>query len=243
MPLAEYWVGRYQYKTGEHHFDVYGTTVRRAMQSGQMTAVIMRINRFEHIPVLDEMVRTPRGGVHSTVSTNIPKLHESLGPVLKWVQDEGLKWRIGFDVIGGVYRDIYSEWADFIVYWEPQLKCGLNLMDFWLRTCTVKCLDDGLYAQWYSTTRRAMESGQKYAILCTLFAGTDFVFEDTGIQSVDVRILSSFDLTVTKGDLHLTTNKFESVFKFAVDNGLQWFVVLDYEHQDWAYLAVSAEIR
>lgn len=140
MRLADFWVERYQYKTGELHFDVYGQTVRRAMEAGQMVAVIMRINRHEHIPVLEEMTRTPRGGVYSSVATNVPKLHESLGPLVKWVEDEGLKWRIGFDVVGGVFRDIYSDWADFIVYWEPRLECGQNLMDFWLRHCTVKCL-------------------------------------------------------------------------------------------------------
>lgn len=88
-----------------------------------------------------------------------------------------------------------------------------------------------------------MLCGQKYAILCTLYAGVDFEFHPSEFQATSNKLLSSFDLTRVKGDVDIESGKFASLFEWTRTQGLEWFVILDHANQNWAYLAVSIEIR
>jgi hypothetical protein len=225
LQLAEYWHKHYEH-TNFSDYREYGKTIRRAMDAGQRSAVILRISCTIYVlRESSEPIKTPRGTVYHMEDK--PVLSTELDPLIDWIErQQGLQWKLGLDVLSDVLHPIMSNYADFVVYWQPIYPMSSTLKDYWL-------LNRGSR---YDIVHRAMECGQKYAIIETLYAVKDYDFDTSGYADGTVR--SYRDLSNVKGTFSLKIHN-QHLCKWVEEQGLKWFVMLDdsIDH-GWGYFTV-----
>lgn len=244
--LSEYWNKYHQFRIGDRIDRVgIGKTIRKAMDAGQQSAVVLRIFRKECILAdMESMITTPRGGMYSKHVLNTPKLHQDLMPLLEFLKEQGLEWKIGSNVVGmSAFTSMHSPFADFIVYWQPSLEPSPQgtLLSYWLTSCTIKWPDATLSQKWYTTCQRAMQAGQKHAILCTLYHETDFKYTHHGFENTSIR--EALSLQPLSGDIEFCSNAFEPLLQWIQEQKLQWCILLEATNKfEWAYLTAIWEM-
>lgn len=238
--LSSYWKQMHEFKKGDSlNFQQIGKTIRRAMDCGASECTVLRFVKSDFVP--NSAIATPRGGIHGNVPRNTPQLDETLGPLIQWIQREGLLYRITVPVASNVWTPVYHQYADFKVYWEPRLDVqGGKLMDYWINQKTVKCIDDSFHYNWYQMVQRAMDCGQSYAILMTLYASSDFACEVSEFEDPTVRVRNS--LAPARVSIELIPGKFEGIVEWLHGHGLNRFIIISDEKQpEWGYLCASWE--
>lgn len=236
--LSNYYQQLHQFKKGDvFNFQRVGTIIRRAMDCGQVECIILRFLKSDFVP--NNAITTPRGAIHGNVTQNTPQLDESLGPLIQWLSKEGLFYRITVPVASNVWQPVYHQYADFRVYWEPRLNVqGGKLIEYWINQKTVKCTDNSFHENWYKMVQRAMDCGQTYAVLMSLFAKSDFSYEPCEFEDPCIR--SQRSLAPVKAQVILEPVKFDAVLQWIHEQGLSQFIIVSDEKQpEWAYLCAS----
>lgn len=261
--LASFWVKHREFRVNErHNFEQYGMTIRRAMEAGQQSAIIIRIMKNECIVSNEDSVPlTSRGGLHSKHAMGVVSFHDCMTPLLEWVAMHGLLWRIGSNLIGGTLSDIHSPWSDFTVYWQPKLRSKSTLMSLWLNYCTIKCVDGSRAIEpeeplnkikrgdknrdnplsWYEMVYFAMSYGQQYCILCTIHHDSDFTYQSDGYCNSMIR--KTMTMEYMPGEVNILGNKFDYLFCWIREQNLKYCYILDDAKEvKWAYIAAVWEM-
>lgn len=223
LSLAEYWHKHYEHENLQDYRE-FGKTIRRAMDAGQRSVVILRISCSKHIVrESSNPVRTPRGSVYHVEDK--PKLVEDFNPLIQWVEiQQGLCWKIGMDILIDIMHPLMSNYADFVVYWKPIHPMSAQLKDYWI-------FKRGTH---YEIIKRAMDCGQKYAIIDTLYAPKDYEYDDlTGYKDGTIR--SYHDLSPIKGHVTLKMHKEYLCTWTEREQGLRWFYMLG---DNWIFFTV-----
>ena len=242
MILAEYYKTTTEFKKGQvPKYRLMGQKIQAAMDAGQTQCFLLRFVRNDFLP--QGSIQTPRGGLFSNVSQDNPELDESLHPVVQWLHREGLEYRVSIPIVSNVFTPVYHRFADLVVYWEPRLDVSPDqrLLDYWTRQVTCKCLDASFEGVGNKRVKNAMDCGQRFAVLMTIYAGSDYTFQVSEFE--DKNIVHGKDLQPVKGLIDLDEHKFQHVVQWVNENKLKYLMIVsDPEKPSWAYLCVIWEI-
>jgi hypothetical protein len=166
LPLCEYWTQHYEYNGNAagllQRLPQFGKTIRRAMDAGQHSAVILRLQVMRDVKHQFKREESPLcsprvGNVFTKQDLGSDdqdlhlewKLDVSLALLIDWITNEqGLKWKLGNApkfVSRATQKPVLESWFDLIVYWLPSYPVALPIRGplwvYWENTCCAKCMD------------------------------------------------------------------------------------------------------
>jgi hypothetical protein len=241
VKLIDYWT---------QHFNLSGdqsingrlheitTTILKAMKSGQNSCIVLRLFMWKHFVVKHYQhgnkspLTSPRAidAMTKTKQKQRYQLTDSFKPLISYLKDQGLQWTLAIKK--------NENWADFVVYWTPNLEGNHNnLLSEWLTTLVVKSLDDSKIVEWRKICLRAIQAGQRSATLMVLWKND---FKTTGGKLCLVNMWEPSKVYYKNCCL---CKRFIVVKEWAKQEGVNIILITQSKEKDWVFLQAEWSVK